>query len=133
MMLSRVAQLPVLVGAIVLMAVSPASRRASGSASLKAPTSHPPRWAATGRLAYRCRDELCLMRPDGSQKRYLLTSAGPSPQWDPAFSPSGRALAFRGYYGLGDGEYALYVVGTNGCGVHRLTRSNAGDPAWSPN
>jgi TolB protein len=41
-------------------------------------------------------------------------------------------LTFRGYYGLGDGEYALYVVDTNGCAVRRLTRSIAGDPTWSP-
>jgi len=71
------------------------------------------------------------MRPDGSGKRRLL-SVGPSPQWDPAFSPDGRMLAFRGYFGLGDGEYALYVVGTNGCAVRRLTRSIASDPSWSP-
>jgi TolB protein len=73
------------------------------------------------------------MRPDGSRKRHLLSAAGPSPQWDPAFSPNGRTLAFRGYHGPGDGEYALYAVRTNGCGVRRLTRSIASDPSWSAN
>jgi Tol biopolymer transport system component len=71
------------------------------------------------------------MRPDGSGKRHLL-SVGPSPQWDPAVSPHGQMLAFRGYYGLGDGEYALYVIGTNRCALHRLTDPIAGDPSWSP-
>ena len=28
--------------------------------------------------------------------------------------------------------HALYVVGTNGCAVRRLTRSGAGSPSWSP-
>jgi TolB protein len=41
-------------------------------------------------------------------------------------------LAFRGYYAVGDGAYALYVVRADGCGVHRLTRSIAGNPSWSP-
>ncbi len=71
------------------------------------------------------------MRPDATRKRPIL-SVGPSPQWDPAVSPDSKMLAFRGYYGPGDGEYALYVVGTDGCGVRRLTRSIAGSPSWSP-
>ena len=71
------------------------------------------------------------MRPDGSGKRHLL-SIGPSPQWDPTFSPGGRMVAFRGYYGPADGDYALYVARANGCAVRRLTRSIAGDPSWSP-
>jgi Tol biopolymer transport system component len=90
-----------------------------------------PRRAATGLIVFRCRDELCLMRPDGSGKRHIL-SVGPSPQWDPSVSPRTGAIAFRGYYGLGDGQYALYTVGTDGCGVRRLTRSIAGKPSWSP-
>jgi TolB protein len=131
-MAPRVAYLAALAGLVVLVLVAPASMRASASASLKEPTTRlPPRWASTGFIAYRCRDELCLMRPDGSRKRHLL-SVGPSPQWDPAFSPDGLMLAFRGYYGIGDGEYALHVVRTNGCAIHRLTRSIAGDPSWSP-
>src|SRR5919198_2109342 len=130
-MAPRIAHLAVLAGLVVVVLVSPASVGSSASAALKAPRSSLPGWASTGFIAYRCRDELCLMRPDGSGKRYLL-SVGPSPQWDPAVSPQARMLTFRGYYGLGDGEYALYVVDTNGCAVRRLTRSIAGDPTWSP-
>lgn len=130
-MTPRIAHLAVLVGLVVVVVVAPASMRSSASASLNAPSSRVPRWASTGFIAYRCRDELCLMRPDGSGKRHLL-SAGPSPQWDPGFSPQGQMLGFRGYYGLGDGQYALYVIGTNRCALHRLTDSIAGDPSWSP-
>jgi TolB protein len=106
----------------------------AGSSASAAPdaSSGPPPWAATGFIVYRCRDQLCLMQPDGSGKRHLLAK-GPSPQWDPAVSPRAVLLAFRGYYGLGDGEYALYVAGTNGCAPRRLTfRTIASDPSWSP-
>lgn len=127
----RVAHLAALMGLVVVVVVSPASMRSSASASLRAATSQVPRWASRGFIAYKCDDSLCLMRPDGSGKRHLL-SVGPSPQWDPAFSPDGRMLAFRGYHGIGDGEYALYVVRVDGCAIHRLTRSIAGDPSWSP-
>jgi Tol biopolymer transport system component len=131
-MAQRVAHFVALVGLLtVVMVVSAASMKSSPSVSPSAPTSRVPRWASTGFIVYRCRDELCLMRPDASLKRRLLT-VGPSPQWDPSLSPHGQMLAFRGYYAVGDGEYALYAAGTNGCAVRRLTHSIAGDPTWSP-
>src|SRR5947199_1035591 len=104
----------------------------SRSASAEAAGLQVPAWASRGLIAYKCGDSLCLMRPDGSASRRLLLAARPWPQWDPSFSPAGRTLSFRGYYGVGDGAYALYVAGTNGCAVHRLTRFIAGDPSWSP-
>jgi Tol biopolymer transport system component len=86
----------------------------------------------SGFIAYKCGDSLCLARPNGSRQRYLLSS-GPWPQWDPAITPNGRLVAFRGYYAPpADGAYALYVTDTNGCNVRRLTRSIAGNPSWSP-
>jgi hypothetical protein len=77
------------------------------TASLKTSASREPPWASTGSIAYKCGDSLCLVRPDGTGNRNLLKAARSLPQWDPAFSPDGRMLAFRGYYGVGDGEYAL--------------------------
>jgi Tol biopolymer transport system component len=126
-----VAHVAALVGLVVLVAMPSPAPRAAASATPETETSRVPQWAATGFIAYRCRDELCLMRPDGRQKRHIV-SVGPSPQWDPAVSPPARMLAFRGYYGVADGAYALYTVRTNGCGVRRLTRSIAGNPTWSP-
>ena len=129
-MVPRVVQLTALMGLVVL--VSPASPTHSASASPEALASREPAWASTGLIAYKCGNSLCLIRPNGSRNRILLRAGRPWPQWDPAFSPDGRMLAFRGYYGVGDGAYALYVVGVNGCAVHRLTRSIAGSPSWSP-
>ena len=74
---------------------------------------------------------LCTMRRDGSDRRLLLGS--PFVERDPAWSPDGSRIAYRGYYGLGDGEYDLYVVNGGGDGVRRLTHGlNASDPSWSP-
>ena len=130
-MAPRIALLASVVGLVFVVAVSPASKESSASAALKGPSSRLPKWASTGFIAYRCHDQLCLMRPDGSGKRHLL-AVGRSPQWNPAVSPDAGMLAFRGYYGLGDGEYALYVADTTGCAVRRLTRRMiASDPSWS--
>ena len=69
------------------------------------------------------------MRPDGTGKRALTATF---PEWDPAWSPDGRRLAFRGYYGSAEGDYDLYVVDANGCHVARLTHRVGGiSPSWS--
>lgn len=92
-----------------------------------------PAWPHNEVIAYKCADSLCLTEPRVGVQRRLLVSRLPWPQWDPAFSPDGREVAFRGYYQPGaDGAYALYLTQTNGCTAKRLTRGVAGDPAWSP-
>lgn len=92
-----------------------------------------PSWATAGFIAYHCGDSLCLIRPDGSGLRRLLSTARPWPQWDPALSPKGTLLAFRGYYTpFAEGNYALYIVRTDGCALRRVTRSGAVNPSWSP-
>ena len=84
----------------------------------------------TGTVAYKCGDSLCLMNPDGTEKRTLDATF---PEWDPAWSPNGQQLAFRGYYATGDGSYAIYRVDTDGCHVTRLPGTDGGvTPSWSP-
>jgi Tol biopolymer transport system component len=76
-----------------------------------------------------------VMGPDGSARHELTgkTSGAPFPQWDPAWSPNGKHLAFRGYYGQGDGQYDLYVIDTANCRIARLTHGlNGTSPSWSP-
>jgi len=83
-----------------------------------------------GEVAYKCGDYFCVMRPDGTGKRTLTATF---PEWDPAWSPDGRLLAFRGYYGIAEGDYDIYVVGANGCHVTRITHGRNGtSPSWSP-
>jgi hypothetical protein len=92
----------------------------------------PPRWTKQlrGEVAYECGYSICLMRPDGTGRRTL---SGPFPLWDAAWSPHGGRVAFRGYYGPGDGQYDLYAVDANGCHLARLTRGvNGASPSWSP-
>jgi TolB protein len=92
----------------------------------------PPVWPHGAVIAYKCADSLCLAQPGKGMQRRLLAANRPWPQWDPAFSPDGREIAFRGYWGLGDGAFALYVAPVSGCTAKRLTRGVASDPAWSP-
>jgi TolB protein len=101
-----------------------------------------PSWAKRlhGEVTYQCGGSICLMRPDGTGKR-TVTAAFPGkrnftvifPQWDPAWSPDGRRLAFRGYFGPSEGDFAIYVVGANQCHLTKLTAAmNGTNPAWSP-
>lgn len=97
-----------------------------------ASTSPVPAWAGRlgGEVAYKCSNSICLMRPDGTGRRTLTATF---PEWDAAWSPDGHRLSFRGYYGLGDGQYDLYVVNANGCHLTRLThRVNGTSSSWSP-
>jgi TolB protein len=84
-------------------------------------------------VAYKCGDALCLTQAGRHASWRLISTARPWPQWDPAFAPDARTIAFRGYYADGDGAYALYSAGVDRCPAHRLTRSIAGNPSWSPN
>jgi len=92
-----------------------------------------PSWASHlgGEVAYKCGDSVCLMRPGGTGHRTLGAT---KTEWDPSWSPDGRRLTFRGYYGQGDGQYDLYVANANGCQVTRLTHNlNGTSSSWSPN
>lgn len=102
-------------------------------ASTASSSGGPPGWPPVTVIAYKCADSLCLAEPGTGVQRRLLAANRPWPQWDPAFSPSGREIAFRGYYQPGsDGAYALYVAPTSGCTATRVTRGTASDPSWSP-
>lgn len=78
-----------------------------------------------------------IMLGDGSQ-RMALTGTGPAspsspyPAWEPAWSPDGRLIAFRGYWG--DGEFSdLFIMNADGSQVRQITtHMNGSDPAWSP-
>ena len=91
-----------------------------------------PETRLTGQILYKCGNSFCLMDGDGTHRRDAHWQDAPGPQWDPAFSPDGSKVAYRGYYGQGDGMYALYVANPDGTNPRRVTRDIAGDPSWSP-
>jgi Tol biopolymer transport system component len=113
--------------------VKPSAVGTAHSPSPRASAPSVPSWASRlrGEVAYKCGNSICLMRPDGTGKRTLGAT---SPEWDAAWSPDGRRLAFRGYYApYAEGDYAIYVVGANGCHLTKLTGAmNGTNPSWSP-
>jgi Tol biopolymer transport system component len=71
--------------------------------------------------------------PDGTGFRKLEPMPGRfAPEWEPEFSPNGQRIAFRGYWGPAEGDYALYVMRSNGSAVKRITKGLAAEPSWSP-
>jgi Tol biopolymer transport system component len=112
------------------------SREAPSTTATPTPTADgagitAPTWAKelAGEVAIKCGNSFCLMRPDGTGERPLDATF---PEWDPAWSPDGRRIAFRGYYGTGDGEYAIYLVNSDGCHVTRLPGTDGfATPTWS--
>jgi len=66
-----------------------------------------------------------IMNRDGSNARRLTKSNDRSPDW----SPDGIQIAFQS---LRNGNWDIYVIGTNGQNIRRLTDNTASDmqPTW---
>jgi Tol biopolymer transport system component len=89
----------------------------------------------TGRIAYtQTREDgtaaLFLMKPDGTDRRCLVDTAGADSS--PGWSPDGRWLAFIG--GTVEGEDDVFVIRADGTRLRRVTRTEASEsrPIWSP-
>ena len=69
------------------------------------------------------------MNADGSERIRLTTD--PDADFDPAWSPDGRRIAFRTHR---DGNEEVYVMNADGSEQRNASRSPGGDysPAWSP-
>ena len=75
--------------------------------------------------------QIMIMEPGSTQGTVLAPS--PYPQWDPAVSPDGSRIAYRGYDGPEEGDYDLYVMNADGTEITRLTHDAlAANPSWSP-
>ena len=83
--------------------------------------------------------ELYSMRPDGSEVRQLTrnetTNESEADDWDPAWSPDGRLIAFtstRDHKGDGLQFQELYVMNADGTGQRRLTedKPNVAGAGW---
>ncbi len=90
-----------------------------------------PAWLPDGRIVYKAihgASGLYLMNADGSAPQQLVGDASATA---PAASPDGTAIAFMSQR---DGNWEIYLVGTDGTGLRRLTDHPGQDglPAWSP-
>jgi Tol biopolymer transport system component len=113
----------VLAGALCVGANAQSSARAPGAESSLS-------WAPDGKavafqLRRRSQGDVYFTSLTGAEKQ--LTS-GPADDYDPAWSPSGRTIAYaRTLYD----NPSVWVVGRTGTGAHRLAR-NGEAPLWSP-
>jgi Tol biopolymer transport system component len=120
------AHLPVLFGGVVLLFVS---------AALTEPRAQAPPGA---RIAFHSdRDgngEIYVMDADGQNVRNLTHH--PRDDWNPAWSPDGRSIAFSSTRDSrpDDRRIEIYVMEVAGQNVRRLTHDHASDfgPDWSP-
>lgn len=89
------------------------------------------RIAYAGHIGFTTPDEIYAIRPDGSGLEQLTDTA--SAEWSPAWSASGRRLAFT----RGTALYSrqVYTVGARGQNETRITHDNGDDnsPSFSPN
>jgi Tol biopolymer transport system component len=81
------------------------------------------------------RQEICTMKPDGSDRR-VLTDTPRQRETSPDWSPDGRLIVFAsGPGGDDEPDSDLYLMRADGSHRRELTRGGFADfqPAWSPN
>ena len=85
------------------------------------------------RASHRGGSDIYVMRPDGSEQRPVLESNS-TIEWTPALSPDGKKIAFARTLRRRDPHSDIYVMGSDGSNVTRLTDhpSEEGFPTWSP-
>jgi Tol biopolymer transport system component len=117
------------------LALAVAFAVALGVAAAVPAAAHP---SKNGRIAFFTdrdgNDEIYSMNPDGSDQVNL--TANPADDFDPAYSPNGRLIAFTSDR-EDDGALAIFVMRADGSGQRRLiTDTPPGfwdfDPTWSP-
>ncbi|CAA9548432.1 MAG: tolB protein precursor, periplasmic protein involved in the tonb-independent uptake of group A colicins [uncultured Thermomicrobiales bacterium] len=86
--------------------------------------------------------QIYVMAPDGADQRQLTFSRGHS--WGPRLSPDGRQFVFSsvapgehndhsatGGGAAGQGNHDIYLAGSDGANITKLTRETSWDNAWS--
>jgi len=88
-------------------------------------------WSPDGRfLAFAASGKLYVVNADGSDPPRLLGDDSLE-RYDPAWSPTGTLIAFRGGQSAVDPMAAVYVIRPDGQGVTKVSESGAGHD-WSP-
>ncbi len=95
---------------------------------------------ANGMIAFTCGDtwpfnsDLCVVDPDGTGRRTLITGLGQLS--NPAWSPDGSRIVFQVGGGIDSGGASIFVARADGTGMHELTpgayRTYSRSPDWSP-
>ena len=105
---------------------SPDARRIAFTSAL-------PRQVAPGQTSLEPRDEeISVVSADGGSQMRLTNNH--VPDYDPSWSPDGRAIVFVGAYaGSGTGG-EIYLINADGTGLTRLThnRISEASPSWQP-
>src|ERR671921_634976 len=75
--------------------------------------------------------EIYSIDPDGGSN--VRVTQNQSDNWEPAYSPTGKKIAYSGKDGP-NGDWEIYTINTNGGGKVNVTNNNADDenPAYSP-
>ncbi|HEY2309939.1 MAG TPA: hypothetical protein VGH46_02350 [Gaiellaceae bacterium] len=100
-------------------------------------------WSPSGRLIAFDSDRgsrkgfsaIYVMNPNGRSIRQITKPAGRLSDYEPRFSPAGTHLVFARARGTADNApAALFTVGLDGSGLHRLTSFSlrVGASDWSP-
>ena len=96
-----------------------------------------PAWSPQrSRIAFVRNQDIYLINANGTGLRRLTRAATPLGDGQPAWSPTGRMLAFVVVRALPARLPAIYVMNADGTHIRRLTRCRPGciqaGPAWSP-
>lgn len=85
-----------------------------------------------GRIVFDDFEDLYVMHADGSRLRQI--SDHPGPQFDGAWAPDGRWIAYRDSRRGINNDDEIYIARADGSGARNLTRNEANDwgPDWSP-
>jgi Tol biopolymer transport system component len=113
--------------ALLVLVVSggPASAQGAG-------TPVPTTAAPSGRIAFSEEDDVWVVGADGSGLTRLTSEEGP--EFDPAWSPDGRRIAYRDSRRGINNDDEIYLMDADGANPTNLTKHPANDwsPAWSP-
>ena len=91
-----------------------------------------PQWLEDGRIAFRRRDTIFTIRPDGTQETPVVTIDQSAPGF--SWSPAGSTIAVASERNW-DWDWDVYLVNANTGDIGLLTLNHGQDldPQWSPN